>query len=61
MLVIKIIPLQKSYKKQFLENTGYPLLMKFPSSAFENQGWQKPGFYEYCPAQWVLLGKPGFY
>ena len=25
------------------------------------QGWQKSGFYEYCPAQWVLLGKPGFY
>ena len=25
------------------------------------QGWQKPGFYEYCPAQWAILGKSGFY
>ena len=25
------------------------------------QGWQKPRFYEYCPAQWEILGKPGFY
>lgn len=27
----------------------------------EIQGWQNPGFYEYCTAQWEILGKPVFY
>ena len=26
-----------------------------------SQGWQKPGFYGYCPAQVGFMGKPGFY
>ena len=25
------------------------------------QGWQKASFYEYCPGQWLLLDKTGYY
>ena len=66
MTVVSIIVKEK--KQAYHENTTnlqqvtYTLYhIKLYLVHLYTQGWQKPGFYEYCPAQWAILGKPGFY
>ena len=50
----------KFYTDLVVKDTDLELFIFNEMFISHPQGWQKPGFYEYCPAQRIILGNPGF-